>query len=452
MIEYRRQVLRQATPMVLGDLVGVLVPLVVVALMSRMGDEALYVRSLFTPIMFVIIALHAGLAVPNQVASALSGDDSQARIRALAGFARIGAAASVVVLLTLGLAAPAMGRLFGIDPAVQSDFVWFVRWVCLAALLGLGSVLCGATLRGAGRPREGAVVLLAAATVEIVGVAALGLPGGLGLGLWSVPIAIGASGLVGTALGGYLLRRTGVWRPGTSLAWRPDLVGLLVGVGLPVFGSYVAIFASNFALTWVVSAFGATVVSGFAVAYVVQSVVIVAGVAIGAATAIVANQYRGIGESHRMPGVLRAGLQVTAAFYLVCALLVWTGRNWLAEVTAADPAVAAEAARYLGIVAPTFVLMGLVLAALTVLEQVGGGPLAITLNVVYFGGIVAVGGYLARAAGGPEPLYWTVAIANVLGIAAVIVTILFVRRRAGAGDQRQTETRTQEAEATSWRD
>ncbi|MER5456867.1 MATE family efflux transporter [Micromonospora sp. NPDC002389] len=452
MTEYRRQVLRQASPMVLGDLVGVLVPLVVVALMSRMGDDSLYIRSLFTPIMFVIIALHAGLAVPNQVASALSGDDAESRIRALAGFARIGAVASVVVLLLLGLAAPGMARLFGVDAGAQSDFVWFVRWVCLAALLGLGSVLCGATLRGAGRPREGAAVLLAAAAVEIVGVAALGLPGGLGLGLWSVPIAIAASGVVGSALGGYLLWRTGVWRPGTSLAWRPDLLGLLAGVGLPVFASYVAIFASNFALTWVVSAFGATVVSGFAVAYVVQSVVIVAGVAIGAATAIVANQYRGAGESHRMPGVLRAGLQVTAAFYVVCAVVVWTGRDWLARVTAADPAVAAEASRYLGIVAPTFVLMGLVLAALTVLEQVGGGPLAIALNVVYFGGIVAVGGYLARSAGGPEPLYWTIAIANLFGIAAVFATVLFVRRRAGTAPPETTEHDQEEQEAAAWRE
>lgn len=451
MSEYRRQVLRQATPMVLGDLVGVLVPLVVVALMSRMGDQALYVRSLFTPIMFVIIALHAGLAVPNQVAAALSGDDAQARIRALASFARIGAVASAVVFLVLGLAAPAMGRLFGVDPAVQSDFVWFVRWACLAATLGLGAVLCGATLRGAGRPREAAAVLLVAATVEIAGVAALGLPGGADLGLWSVPIAIAASGLAGGGLGVYLLRRTGVWRAGTSLAWRPDATGLLVGVGLPVFGSYVAIFASNLALTWVVSVFGATVVSGFAVAYVVQSVVIVAGVAIGAATAIVANQYRGSGQSHRMPAVLTAGLQVTAGFYLACALLVWLGRDRLAAVTVTDPAVAAETARYLGIVAPTFLMMGLVLAALTVLEQVGGGLLAVVLNVVYFGGIVAVGGYLARSAHSPEPLYWTVAAANVLGVVAVAVTVVFVRRHSDPGEQ-QVTVEHHEPEATSWQD
>ncbi|RBL83729.1 MATE family efflux transporter, partial [Streptomyces cavourensis] len=47
-----------------------------------------------------------------------------------------------------------------------------------------------------------------------------------------------------------------------------------------------------------------------------------------------------------------------------------------------DAQIAAETARYLQTVGLSYLLMGLVLAALTVLEQVGGGPAALAMNAV----------------------------------------------------------------------
>jgi hypothetical protein len=111
--------------------------------------------------------------------------------------------------------------------------VWFVRWVALALVLVGGPVGCAALLRGGERPRPAAGVLLLAGGVEVAGVAALGLPAGAGWGLWSVPAAMAAAGVLGTACSLWVIVRAGLWRGG-----RRREGALLVRVGLPVAGAY----------------------------------------------------------------------------------------------------------------------------------------------------------------------------------------------------------------------
>jgi hypothetical protein len=76
-----------------------------------------------------------------------------------------------------------------------------------------------------------------------------------------------------------------------------------------------------------------------------------------------------------------------------------------------SPSVAAQARHFVTIVGPTFGCTGLMLTVLTVLEQVGHGPLAVAMNTGYFVVILAVGWYAATARHEVAALYWTMAIA-----------------------------------------
>src|SRR5690606_2661043 len=98
---------------------------------------------------------------------------------------------------------------------------------------------------------------------------------------------------------------------------------------------------------------------------------------------------------------------------------------------AADPDVAAQAALYLRVVGPSYAGVGLVLYLLTLLEQLGYGRVAVTLNVLYHAVSLGVGGLHARTGGGPVALYTTIAVTNVVRLARMPpLAVRRVRRRA----------------------
>ncbi|MEV6121583.1 MATE family efflux transporter [Streptomyces sp. NPDC052077] len=433
-----RSVLRIAAPMLPADVVAVLVPLAVLALMGRMDGDAHYVRALFMPVQFLFLALTAGIGAGNQVAAAVAhgAGDLRAAGAALRANARLAAGAGAAFSVLLIALAPLLGDLMGVSGAARDDFTAFLRAIAPASALLLGPALTATTLRGCGLARQAAAVTLLAALTEVGGVALLGM--GAGLGIDGVAPAVALSGLAGTALGWTLLRRAGLLGPA---AGRPGPVPVraaarrLLAVGVPVGASYLVICASNLALMRILAPFGPSVQSGYANAATLQTLLIMPGLVLGSATAIVLNGHRGAGRSRSLSPALHAGLRITAGAYAVLAAVSYTGRDLFAGLMSGDPRIAAETSLYLGTVGLSYLLMGLVLAALTVLEQVGGGPAALAMNAVYFVGAVSVGGWLA-ASSGPVALYRTIAAFNGLGVAAVVVTVLFVRRvaaREGAG-------------------
>ncbi|MBT3073212.1 MULTISPECIES: MATE family efflux transporter [Streptomyces] len=432
-----RSVLRIAVPMLPADLVAVLVPLAVLALMGRIDGDAHYVRALFMPVQFLFLALIAGIGASNQVAAAVAhgAGDLRAAGAALRADARIAAGAGAAFSVLLIVLAPLLGDLMGISEAARAEFTGFLRAIAPASALLLGPALAAATLRGCGLARQAAAVTLLAALTEIGGVALLAL--GAGLGIAGVAPAVALSGLAGTALGWVLLRRAagllGPGAPAPAGALRPvpvrAAVRRLTAVGVPVGASYLVICAANLVLMRILAPFGPSVQSGYANAATLQTLLIIPGLVLGSATAIVLNSHRGAGRSGLLSPTLHAGLRITAGAYAVLAAVSYAGRGLLAGVMSGDAQIAAETARYLQTVGLSYLLMGLVLAALTVLEQVGGGPAALAMNAVYFVGAVAVGGWLA-AASGPDALYRTIAAFNGLGAVAVGVTVWFVRRLA----------------------
>ncbi|POG48362.1 hypothetical protein BV881_07095 [Streptomyces sp. ZL-24] len=436
-----------------ADLVAVLVPLAVLALTGRIDGDAHYVRALFMPVQFLFLALIAGIGASNQVAAAVAhgAGDLRAAGAALRADARIAAGAGAAFSVLLIVSAPLLGDLMGVSEAARAEFTGFLRAIAPASALLLGPALAAATLRGCGLARQAAAVTLLAALTEIGGVALLAL--GAGLGIAGVAPAVALSGLAGTALGWVLLRRSGLLGPASSVPpVRPRPVPVraavrrLTAVGVPVGASYLVICAANLVLMRILAPFGPSVQSGYAGAATLQTLLIIPGLVLGSATAIVLNSHRGAGRS----GLLspHAGLRITAGAYAVLAVVSYAGRDLIAGVLSGDAQIAAETARYLQTVGLSYLLMGLVLAALTVLEQVGGGPVALAMNAVYFVGAVAVGGRLA-AASGPDALYRTIAAFNGLGVVAVGVTVWFVRRLAArettslsAPDARPSTTRT----------
>ncbi|QCW80142.1 hypothetical protein EQG64_31645 [Streptomyces sp. S6] len=143
-----RSVLRIAVPMLPADLVAVLVPLAVLALMGRIDGDAHYVRALFMPVQFLFLALIAGIGASNQVAAAVAhgAGDLRAAGAALRADARIAARVNPAFSVLLIVSAPLLGDLMGVSEAARAEFTGFLRAIAPASALLLGPALAAATL------------------------------------------------------------------------------------------------------------------------------------------------------------------------------------------------------------------------------------------------------------------------------------------------------------------
>ncbi|MET8454038.1 MATE family efflux transporter [Streptomyces sp. NPDC005209] len=431
--ETRRTITALALPIFAAEAVNFLAQLIVVALLGHMGNDAIYVRSVYQPIALLMLALTVAFSVTNQVATAVSKGAGRPRdvMTHVASLARIWIVCATAVCVVLVVVAPWLADLFGVGPDLHDEFVNFLRWISLAGLLAVGPELCASSLRGYGHARRATVLVVCTAVVQIGTVAGLGL--GAGSGVEAVPVAQTFSAVIGTVAGLAMLRGTALWHPPGLRLWRPDALRGLRCIGVPVGASLLVISGYNFAVLGLIGRYGHEVVAGFSAALTLQNLVLLPGTVIGTATAIVINQQRGANEWGRMVESVRRGLEMSAGLYALVAVAVWALASPVAHLLSSDSQVSASAQSYLGAVAFSFFFQGPVLTALTVMEQTGGGLRALVLNTVYFGLIVVAGGLLAPTLGGARGFYEVVAWSNVIGVVVPVLVVRHVRQVSQSG-------------------
>lgn len=417
-----------AVPLVVAESADFLVQLGIVAIMGRIGDDVLYLRSLYQPIGLLLVALSVAFAVSNQVTAAVSkGAGRPGDVLASAGsLARVWLLGFVAVTVILGVAAPWIAAAIGTQTRLIGSYAWFLRWTGAAALVEIGPALLASCLRGYGYVARATTIVLGTAAVRIGCVAGLGL--GTRIGVFAVPIGDAVAGLAGLAVGVVLMRRTELWHPVGLRTWRPEVLGRLRTVGAPVAATFLIISAYNFAVLDLLGRFGEWAVAGFSVASALQNLVLLPGTMLGTATAIVVNQRRGAGEYRRVGTALRGGLTLATAVYAVIAVLVWALAQPVATVLTGDPRVASEAAGYLGAIGLTFFVQGPVLAVLTVMEHTGGGYTAVGLNTIYFALIVVAGVLVVGSSHGSAGFYHVIGICNLIGVSVPFAALRHLRR------------------------
>lgn len=427
------EIRRLAIPMFAGDVVGYLQMLVLVAMMGRMGGDALYVRSLYVPLGMVFTALNAALAVSAQVACSIGkGQERPDRALPIAvSTMKIWGVLGAAVTLVLSLGAPALAWFFDVSPAVRDEFVWFLRWMSVVSLLGFGPAVCASALRGFGFARKALVLSLVTIVVEVVVVGGLVL--GTDLKIASLPIAAAAAAVAGSLAGLRLLRTTDLYRPGQRAPWDPEITALVKNVGVPVAATLGLISLYSFGAVWVLGPFGEHAVAGFSTAYSVQTLILMPALVLGSATAIVLNQRRGAGAFGTLRPVYRDGVRLSLGVYAVIALVVWLGRDLIAAAMTSDTAIAAETSRYLAIVALTYVLQGPVLVSLTLMEHIGAGRNAVLLNIFYFAANIIAGRWVSTLTGNADGLYWSIAVFNVVGLSVLVFATAFVKKLGTGG-------------------
>lgn len=427
-VSYGR-IVRVSAPMVASTAATIGNQLVVIALIGRIGDAALYVRSLYTPVAFLFLAVTTGLAVTLQVAVAqCRGRGEEAQIGGyLGGFARLGGLLYLLMGVALIGSAGILEAALRTAPDRRGTFSEFLIAMAGAALIGTLGELCGAVLRGLGRTGTAALVtaIYIGCYLSAVVVGGLVLHGGL----MAVALSSALASLCEFGVGLSILIRGGVVDMRAFARWRRDVPRLAVSIGLPVGSSYIALCVVNLLLLRIVAPAGQAAVAGFGIGYMLQTAVIVPAVGLGSAVAVLMNHSVAAGSVQAARTVFRRGMVLAAGGYAVVTAVVVIAGGQIADLMSGNPAVAAQAREFVSIVGPAFGCMGLGLTALTVLEQVGYGALAAAMNTSYFATFVIVGWLLVAHTGRVSDLYMTMTLAASCGVIIALPVYFAVAMR-----------------------
>lgn len=423
------RIVNTATPIFASSAVSALSVLINIGVVGTHDPDALYLLGLFLPVYYVLTAIQEGLRIPILRYSGMARQGGAVvELGQRLGFLMLVMAVVIAVVAgVFALGFDGFAALFHVPADRQAQAFRFI-----VGMLG-ASVLIGCS-----------TILLSA----LFGLGQSALAGGLGIGATALNLATaqmcvvwldqGIYSLVWAALAGsgclmlaasVALAARGIV-PSLSGAW--DRIGTrlseIARLSLPVTVSFLVLFCFLFVFNYFVSFFGEGEVSGFGIAFRLQSFAVLPAVALGTGLAILINS----AVAERRFALARRyffnGIALSAVLYAALAAAVFLLQDPLLHLFTSAPDAVAAGRRYLSIVAPSYLSMGPVLMLLTLYEQTGYGFRALTVNIVGFSLEIGLAGWFGLGQPDAAALYLIVAAVNWL---ALLYLAYEVARRMG---------------------
>jgi putative MATE family efflux protein len=389
---------------------------------TRVGSTGLAAASTAVFYIWLIVSVAEMVNVGlTAVAARRYGEGRGAEAARIAGDA-------LVLSLVLGVACtmvgiPLLPYLFSImhtPPEVGALGVRYLGTYLLGAPLIFGFFAVDAAFRAAGDTRTPFLLLSASVAVTLV------LDPVLIVGWGPVP-ALGVAGAaistIGTRAVAFALGLTIVGRRGVLKVGRPDWRTLrqVVRIGLPTAVTGVVFSLIYVLVTRTATQFGTPALAALGIGHRVESWLFMIAVGFGAATAAIVGQNLGAGRPDRAARAGWISVGFCSLFGVVACIVELSMPERFAAIFSHDPAVIAEAARYLRIAA----ISQLGICAEIVLEGALGGAGHTTAPMLTSTSITALRIPLAAWAAtryGSSGLWWTIsltALARAVGMLAI---------------------------------
>ena len=389
---------------------------------TRIGSTGLAAASTAVFWIWLIVSIAEMVNVGlTAVASRRYGEGRSAEAARIAGDA-------LVLSLVLGAMCAAIGMpllpyLFSImhtPPDVGALGVRYLGTYLLGAPLIFGFFAVDAAFRAAGDTRTPFLLLSASVGVTLV------LDPILIVGWGPVP-ALGVAGAaistIGTRAVAFALGLSIVGRRGVLKLGRPDWRTLrqVVRIGLPTAVTGVVFSLIYVMVTRTATQFGTPALAALGIGHRVESWLFMVAVGFGAATAAIVGQNLGAGRPDRAARAGWLSVGFCSLFGIVACVVEWLVPQRFAAIFSHDPAVIAEAARYLRIAA----ISQLGICAEIVLEGALGGAGHTLAPMLTSTSITALRIPLAAWAAaryGIAGLWWTIsltALARAVGMMAI---------------------------------
>ena len=429
-------ILKVSLPLILSSIVISTIQLSNVAFMGNLGGEEAYLRALYTPFAFLLIAITEAFQISNQVSIAqLNGAGNKKGVKQhIVFYFCISFLCSILIFLIIYLTTPFIQSFYNIQSDLANELMNFIKIMFLLNFFAIFGVIMSSTLRSIGKVNLSTFLNIGYACTNVFLVYIFAFH--FNQGLYSLIYGNLISSLLLCISSAVFLLKLNVLDfkvmkfKITDLNSYSNSIFFLKVVAIPVFLSYVIIFISNLFYNKIVHPFGPTVLSGFNIGYYIQTFLIIPAIAIGSAIGLIVNNIIGAKENYaRIPLVLRRGVYLTLIFYAVFTTIIFISKNHIANLMSIDKVVADHAIVFLTIIIPSISFFGVVLMTITLLEQLNKGMLALILNVLYFLVIIIVGQYLTEFYGEVSYLYWTMSIMNVLGFITCLIVLKMVSKQ-----------------------
>lgn len=389
---------------------------------TRVGATGLAAASTAVFWIWLLVSIAEMVSVGlTAVASRRYGEGRGAEAARIAGDALVLA----LVLGTLcGIAGlillPHLFALMHTPPEVSALGVRYLGTYFLGAPLIFGFFAVDAAFRAAGDTRTSFLLLSASVGVTLVLDPMLIVGWGPipPLGVSGAAIATVCTRAVAFALGLTIVGRRGVLRVG-----RPNwlVLATVTRIGLPTAVTGVVFSLIYVLVTRTATQFGTPALAALGIGHRVESWLFMIGVGFGAATAAIVGQNLGAGRTDRASRAGWISVGFCTMFGVMACVVELIAPRWFASIFSHDPAVIAEAARYLRIAA----ISQVGICAEIVLEGALGGAGYTLAPMLTSTAITASRIPIAAWAAsryGIDGLWWTIAL-TALGRAAGMMTI-----------------------------
>lgn len=346
--EIRRQVNKLAWPVILENTFQTALGVVDLALVSRLGADAIAGVGTATQLMWLAIAAFAAVATGTTV---LVAQATGARDRLLADTAvkqslLLAVVISVAIAVVVAHTAEGIVALLGPQPAVVQIGATYLRISAQMSIFFVGMLVCGAALRGAGDTRS---PMLVTGGINIInGVLAYGLIfGRFGLpelgaagSAWGAAIARAVGCLVLLLL---LLRgRRPVGIAGRS-GWLPDfsLMRRLLSIGLPAMGEQVVISGGFLVYGFMVIGLGTTVYAAQRISFNAVSISFLPAQGFAIAATTLTGQCLGAGLADRARRATRYATLASVVWMTLAGAVLFFFDRPLMLIFTSDPQIVA---------------------------------------------------------------------------------------------------------------
>lgn len=373
-----RHVVAMALPIAVGMVVQTLQYLVDLYFVSHLGGVALAGVSAAGNLMFLVLALTQTLSVGTvAVVSHAAGAKDQPRARLVFNQAVLLAAVlSAATLLGgyLGLADLYIGTV-GADPETVAAGTTYLHWLLPAMALYFPMVAMGATLQGTGivKPTMAVQMITVLVNVVLTPVLVAGWGTGHAMGVAGAGLSTSLAAAVGVALMAIYFARFEhyVRFDSSELRPRPELLGRMLGIGMPAGGEFALMFIYMAVIYTVIAGFGASAQAGFGVGVRVMQAVFLPALAIAFATPAIAGQNFGAGKPDRVRATFRTAATMIVVFMsLLTAVCQWRA-DLLVRSFAGSADVLEVAVGFMSLISWNFVANGLAFTCSGMFQALG---------------------------------------------------------------------------------
>jgi Na+-driven multidrug efflux pump len=407
-------------------------PLVSTAILGRDNTSSLYILGLFLPLSFLQTYINESLRVSAVAFSSRAAGSGDMRLLTQQLQSLLLLATGIYLVLAIGFWL--LGRrLMALDavPADQESLAYsFTLLNIVVGIPAVVSMCMMSMLYGIGRTYSVTVATLLGVGVGLL--LTLLLVIWARLGLLALPLATLITSCATIAWAGFALAERGVASfptcvPRQFWTWWPRIYR----ISAPVFVGYLALVAYSLLFTHLLSLFTPADIAGFGVAYRIQTLVLMPGIALGVGLAINVNRLVAAHEEYQAYRFQSTALKISFMLFVGLGGAIVVGRRFFPALVTTDQSVIAAAAHYLGYMGLAYFALGPLLTLLIFFEETGNGLRSLVFNASSLGAQLLLAFGVAEVYHSLDLVYRVVAGSDLFIVLYIVYELLRAKRLTG---------------------